>query len=70
MTTILIWNTFLSRGGEGICEAVEKLMGLSSKERQALGEAGRAYVLEQKNPKNQCGRLYGFLQGLHDKTAL
>lgn len=57
-------------GAEGICQAVEKLMGLSAKERLALGEAGRAYVLEQKNPKNQCGRLYGFLQGLHDKAAL
>lgn len=57
-------------GAQGICEAVIKLMSLSAKERQTLGDAGRAYVLEQKNPKSQCRRLYDFLQGLLDQTVL
>lgn len=57
-------------GAEGIRKAVERLMSLSEEERKHLGEAGRTYVLDQKNPMAQCGRLYDFLHGLHDGAAL
>lgn len=60
----------LKPGADGIRDAVESLMNLSVDERLSLGKAGRAYVLDKKNPKAQCGRLYTFLHALHEEAVL
>ena len=51
-------------GAEGIENAVRKLMQLSEEERCRIGESGRRYVLECKNPKMQCGKLLDLLRRL------
>ena len=51
-------------GAEGIENAVRKLMQLSEEERCRIGESGRKYVLECKNPKMQCGKLLDLLRRL------
>jgi len=49
---------------EGIKSAVQKIMGLASAERKAIGSAGRAFVLDKKNPATQCKSLIAFLRQL------
>lgn len=49
-------------GAKGIEAAVRKLMQMPMEERNKLGERGRQYVLEYKNPRVQCKKL---LQLLH-----
>lgn len=51
-------------GAQGIENAVRKLMQLSVEERCKIGESGRKYVLEHKNPKVQCAKLLGLLRRL------
>lgn len=51
-------------GAEGICEAVRETLSLSSSVLAERGQAARRYVLEQKNPKVQCGRVIRFLRKL------
>lgn len=51
-------------GSEGICQAVRKVMALSSEERSKIGERGRAYIMAQKNPHVQCERLMTLLRRL------
>jgi len=51
-------------GAQGIEAAVRRLMQMSDEERRRLGESGRKYVLEHKNPKVQCEKLLHLLRRL------
>ncbi len=52
------------QGACGIRQAVEQLMAKPLAERTQLGQAARAYVLENKNPAAQCNRLVEWLRSL------
>lgn len=51
-------------GAQGIAAAVRQLLKLPASELARRGEAGRRYVLENKNPRVQCARLLKMLRGL------
>ena len=51
-------------GAQGIAAAVRLLLKLPASELARRGEAGRRYVLENKNPRVQCARLLKMLRGL------
>ncbi|MDD3334225.1 MAG: glycosyltransferase family 4 protein [Eubacteriales bacterium] len=51
-------------GAMGIRQSVEELLRIEPTARLRRGLAGRAYVLEQKNPRIQCQKLLHFLRSL------
>lgn len=51
-------------GAEGIREAVRKLARMPRAELVKLGEAGREFVLQKKNPRAQTARVADMLRGL------
>ena len=55
---------WMDNGADGIRTAVERLMSRSLPERQEMGQRGREYVREHKNPCVQCQRLVSLLRGL------
>lgn len=55
---------YMDKGTEGIIQAVQRLMELSANKRAEIGESGRNYVLQHKNPVVQCQKLLTLLRGL------
>lgn len=51
-------------GWQGIRSAVREALALSETERREIGHAARGYVLREKEPVAQCGRLISFLRSL------
>lgn len=55
---------YMEPGVSGVHQAVKHLFSLSEQERETIGQSGKRYVLEQKNPKVQCEKLVRFLRRL------
>lgn len=51
-------------GCDGICQAIRRIMVLSSTERTEIGRRGKDYVMMEKNPHIQCEKLMALLRGL------
>lgn len=55
---------YMPEGAEGIVQSVHDLMKLSDVQRKQIGEKGRNYVLQHKNPQGQCEKLIALLRSL------
>lgn len=55
---------WMEAGVQGMVDAVQRLMQLSAQQRQQIGQLGRDYVRQNKNPALQCRKLMRLLRGL------
>jgi len=53
---------YMDKGKTGIIQAVRKLMDLSPERRNDIGSAAQNYVMQHKNPKDQCKKLLSLLR--------